>query len=101
MFARYKLKNNQAATVTLAAVLYSRACVLPEEPVDVDPGAGIGDSRADTAQRICNNEMAAATQVLNTVTVIFWINLARGRIGRDRIDKIDMRYPKVVYSSAK
>lgn len=86
--------------MTLAAALYCRDCVLPEEPVEEDPGAANADCRADTAQRICNNEMAAAKQVLSTETVIFWTNFARGRIGRERIDMIDIRYPRVVYSLA-
>jgi hypothetical protein len=97
VFAKYSQKNRKAHAVTLAAALYSRVCLLPDEPVVVEAGARMMGWCAATAHRIESSAAAAAKHIVMHERIIDWMNFARGRIGSDKNDVIAIRYPNVEY----
>jgi hypothetical protein len=78
----YSQKNRKTQAVTLAAALYARASLPPEEPV---PGlSSTKGCRADTAHLTVRSTAAAATQVVKVDIRIDWKYFARGSIESDR-----------------
>ena len=91
VFANHSQKNKKATAVAFAAALYSKVCLLPDEPVTVEAGVRRRGWCADTAHRMVSSATAAAKHIVMHEMIIDWMNFALGRIGRDRKDVIAIR----------